>query len=275
MKKIKNPLIVIALSMISVNVFSQSAAEKYLSKLPAIPEYICGVSDETQTNWGSKMYALKTEMSVLLADEKEAKEKAQANAKPRNDLATKADKVLKMIEENTADEKELNVAVAEMNDPNIAERTIEINEGIESIEKEVYAIIDKIATSYLEETGPIEVKYAEILDPLYDQQKAAINSGKNTKLITDKINAVKQEKCQEMSIVRKNHLKYYYSQLPRLIELGIESDKLSDENMRIIYPGYNFKTEYESSLGFVLGYLEELSAVFDDVPLLNTDRKNL
>jgi hypothetical protein len=137
MKKIKNPLIVIALSMISVNVFSQSAAEKYLSKLPAIPEYICGVSDETQTNWGSKMYALKTEISVLLADEKEAKEKAQANAKPRNDLATKADKVLKMIEENTADEKELNVAVAEMNDPNIAERTIEINEGIESIEKEL------------------------------------------------------------------------------------------------------------------------------------------
>ena len=143
MKKIKNTLIVIALSMISVNVFSQSAAEKYLSKLPAIPEYICGASDETQTNWGSKMYALKTEISVLLADEKEAKEKAQANAKPRNDLATKADKVLKMIEENTADEKELNVAVAEMNDPTIAERTIEINEGIESIEKEVYAIIDK------------------------------------------------------------------------------------------------------------------------------------
>jgi hypothetical protein len=76
-------------------------------------------------------------------------------------------------------------------------------------------------------------------------------------------------------MARKNHLKYYYSQLPRLIELGIESDKLSDENMRIIYPGYIFKTEYESSLGFVLGYLEELSAVFDDVPLLNTDRKNL
>lgn len=275
MKKIKNTLIVIALSMISVNVFSQSAAEKYLSKLPAIPENICGASDETQTNWGSKMYALKTEITILLVDEKEAKEKAQANAKPRNDLVKNAEKVLKMIEENTADEKELNVAVAEMNDPAIAERTIEINEGIESIEKEVYAIIDKIATSYIEETGPIEVKYAEILDPLYDQQKAAINSGKNTKLITDKINVVKQEKCQEMSMARKNHLKYYYSQLPRLIELGMESDKLSDENMRIIYPGYNFKTEYESSLGFVLGYLEELSAVFDDVPLLNTDRKNL
>jgi len=275
MKKIKNTLIVIALSMISVNVFSQSAAEKYLSKLPAIPENICGASDETQTNWGSKMYALKTEITILLVDEKEAKEKAQANAKPRNDLATKADKVLKMIEENQVDEKELNAAAAEMKDPAISERAIEINERIESIQKEVNAIIDKIATSYIEETGPIEVKYAEILDPLYDQQKAAINSGKNTKLITDKINVVKQEKCQEMSMARKNHLKYYYSQLPRLIELGMESDKLSDENMRIIYPGYNFKTEYESSLGFVLGYLEELSAVFDDVPLLNTDWKNL
>ncbi len=136
MKKIKNTLIVIALSMISVNVFSQSAAEKYLSKLPAIPENICGASDETQTNWGSKMYALKTEITILLVDEKEAKEKAQANAKPRNDLATKADKVLKMIEENQVDEKELNAAAAEMKDPAISERAIEINERIESIQKD-------------------------------------------------------------------------------------------------------------------------------------------
>ncbi len=247
MKRISNILVVVFLSAIPVNALSQDMVQKYLSQLPGIPENTCRASSAAITKWSSGLYELKQEITILLADEKEAKEKARAEAQPR----------------------------PQMFEPTNAERIRQISEAMQAVDIESNAIIENLTMSYIEQQGALEVKYAEVLDPLYEQQKASINSGKIPNLITDKINAVKEEKCREMSEVRKNHLKNYYARLAALIELGKKSNRLSDEFIGMTYSGYVFTTKYEYSLGFLLGYMEELSRAYDDVPLLNIERKNI
>lgn len=137
----------------------------------------------------------------------------------------------------------------DMFEPANVERTQKLGKETEAIENEITTIIEGISTPFIEKKFGIELKYLGLLEQV-EQRK---------------------NRCKEISAARLNYLADYQNKLDRLIELGVAGNKLSDEMIRTAYTGYSFRTQYGLWLEFLIGYANELSYVYDDIPLLNTE----
>lgn len=246
MNKILFPVVYLALVLLSVNTSAQQLAQKYLKQLPVIPESVCETTDDTIIKWSEKLSVLINEMTGLEYGEKQQLEQAKATAQPRMDIF----------------------------EPVNAEKIQKLGEEMSVIENKANTIITEITFFYSEKGGEVEVKYLAIMEPLYQQLKEAQSQKKNTSLIDKKIREAKKGKCKEMSVVRKQYLEKYHEHLNELIELGIKGNNISDEMYQMMYSGYTFRTQYGFWLSFIIGYANELSNIYSDVPVYGTERNN-
>lgn len=215
--------IIIATSLLCVNVSAQKTSQYFLSKIPILSQKnICEANDKAIMQWNNKILALKNEMLALQADEKQRKEQAEANAEPRNDMfeLANADKIQKLGEE------------------------------IQAVETKMNTIHTELVSPFIEKQGNIELKYYGALDKTEQRMN----------------------RCKEMSAARSDYLMNYRDNLDKLIELGTKGNKLSDEMTRMSYAGYTFRTQYGFWLDSLLGYVDELSHVYDEVPIFNTEK---
>jgi len=239
--------IFIAASLLCLNdISAQKTPQYFLSKIPVLPRNICEANDKEIMQWNDKILALKNEMIGVEYDEKQQLEQVKANAQPRMDMFAPAN----------------------------AEKIKKLGEEIAIVENKSSAVITEIISFFSEKGGEVEVKYLAIMEPLYQQLKTAQSQRKNTVLIDKKIREAKKGKCKEMSVIRKQYLEMYCERLNELIELGIKGNSLSDEMYRMMYSGFTFRTQYGIWIGFLIGYANELSNVYKDVPLLETEKYN-
>lgn len=57
--------------------------------------------------------------------------------------------------------------------------------------------------------------------------------------------------------------------------MGIWLTNSRDESNGMIYTSYTFKTKYGFWMGFIGAYTDELTHIFDNIPLKNSDRENI
>ena len=245
MNKIILSFFIAASLSFSTNASAQQTEQTFLSKIPSLPQNICTANDAIIMKWNDKILALKNEMNVLLGDEKQRKEQAQANAQSRTDMF----------------------------EPGNAERIQKLGEEIQSVETEINAIFTTIVSSFTEKQSNVELKYSTLFDQLNQQKRNTKSQGKNAAAIDSKIREAKNKKCAEMSVIRSNYLSEYKKELNKLIELGIKGNELSDKMTNMAYEGYTFHTKYGIWLGVLIGYTDELSHLYDDMPIYETGKE--
>jgi len=234
----------VALLLLFTSASAQQTTQKFLSKIPALPTNICEANDEVIMKWNDRILALKNEMIELQTNEKNQMEQAQANTQPRMDMF----------------------------EPANAEKIQKLGEEIQIVETDANAILTEIITPFIEKHSSLELKYSALFEQLEQQKQDAKSQGRNTTIIEKKICDAKKEKCAEMSVLRSDYLTDFKNHLDKLINLGIKGNELSDEMTRMSYSGYTFHTQYGFWLGFLIGYVDELSHFYDDVPICNTEK---
>ena len=244
MNKTIPSLTIVALLLLFTSASAQQTAQKFLSKIPALPTNICEANDEVIMKWNDRILALKNEMIELQTNEKNQMEQAQANTQPRMDMF----------------------------EPANAEKIQKLGEEIQIVETEANAILTEIVTPFIEKQSSLELKYSGLFEQLEQQKQDAKSQGRNTSIIEKKICDAKKEKCAEMSVLRSDYLTDYKNHLDKLINLGIKGNELSDEMTRMAYTNYTFHTQYGFWLGFLAGYVNELSYFYNDVPICNTEK---
>ena len=224
--------------------------QSFLNELPPLPDNFCGASDDAILRWNDRILALGNKMKELYFTEKSAQEEFQAAAKP-------------------------NLAIFEPSNEEMRERLQKILEESEALSEKANSLLNELITIYSEKKGEVTNKHSLILDPLRQQKGEAIGQGKNTSVIDKKIYAAEMEECKELAVVHSEFLVNYRSNLDVLVEYGIRANKLQDESNGMIYTSYTFKTKYGFWMGSIMAYADELTHIFDNIPLKNSDRENI
>jgi len=228
--------IVLVLSMASVQAVTADPDGDIISRLPDVPDNICGASEQSITTWNDRLLALKYEVAELLDSEKNAEKEAMKRAVPREDIFSPAN----------------------------AERIQQLAEEIRQTEERANAILEQLASRYIERRAATEMKYDEQLETL---RQRANNSAEEERAATmRRIGVINGERCKELAAIRSEYLKQYRSRLDEIVELGRKSNRLSDEFTSLGYSGYSFVTRYGFWLGFVSAFVDELLHVYDDIP---------
>jgi len=231
-------LIVIVLLLLFTNTFAQETGQKFLSKIPALPQNFCQANDDTIMKWNDKLLALKNEMIELQVNEKQQMEQAQSKAQPRMNIFESAN----------------------------IEKIQKLGEKVQGIETDINNILNEITSPFIEKRSIAEVKYQKMEEALEEQKKVAIQQGGKAENIIKRIHQLEQEKCGELSLLRKNYLTAFRSRLNELIELGAKENELSDEMIQLNDADYSFRTKYGLWLGFLETYVDELLHIYDDLP---------
>lgn len=158
MNKIILSFFIAASLSFSTNASAQQTEQTFLSKIPSLPQNICTANDAIIMKWNDKILALKNEMNVLLGDEKQRKEQAQANAQSRTDMF----------------------------EPGNAERIQKLGEEIQSVETEINAIFTTIVSSFTEKQSNVELKYSTLFDSLTNKNETPNHKGKTLLQLTVK-----------------------------------------------------------------------------------------
>lgn len=240
-------LIIVALLGVLLNPIAIWAQQKsmhgYLDRLPNLPEKILGATEQKILLWTDSISKIQKEIEQLEYEEKEQLSICQANAKPNPDL------------------------FSEINSRKIQK----IQEQIGLIELQTDSILRRNLSFLIEHKGEIELKYLAILEPLYDKKRDIISKNRSSSEIDHQIFEVNKRKCEEQYLVKKEYFKLYRQSLNELNFLGVKANELSDSMSSILYTNYLFKTKYGVWLGFLIGYVNEIAYIYNDLPMLDSN----